>query len=340
MGAKSGTSLHRANALARLGHDVEILDPDHHFPSGAVPARLHRETGCLLLGQEFQRKLINAIGTEKRDVFWVDHGRTIGAATVRAARALGMKTVVLNVDDPFGWRDRLMWLLFKKTVKEYDLTVVVREPNVAEARAFGAKDVMKVWRSADEVAHRARQLTPEELEKYSSDVLFLGTWMVGRGTFLKGLVDRGVPLTIIGDRWFKAPEWPDLQKYWKGPGIDRDEDYAGYIQCAKICIGLLSFQNRDLHTTRTAEIPLIGSLFCAERTPEHLELYKDGEEAVFWNDVEECAKLCKELLADPAKRDRIATAGQAKCLANGTLNEPIMASVLERLFNPTSASTN
>src|SRR5207237_4145894 len=115
------------------------------------------------------------------------------------------------------------------------------------------------------VAHRARDLTPDEIEKYSTDVLFLGTWMVGRGKFIKDLIDRGVPVSIVGDRWFKAPEWADIKSHWKGPGVYRDEDYGGYIQCAKICIGLLSFQNRDLHTTRTVEIPLIGSLLCAER---------------------------------------------------------------------------
>lgn len=309
------------------------------MPPSELGQRFHRETGYLFLGSGFQEKLIQAIGNEKRDVLWVDHGPAVGSETVKAAKALGMRTVVLNVDDPFGTRDRLMWQLFKKTVKEYDLTVVVREPNVAEATELGAPDVMKVWRAADEVAHSSRVFTPEEEAKYSSDVLFLGTWMVSRGTFLKGLVDRGVPLTIIGDRWYKAPEWESLKPYWKGPGIHTDDDYSGYIQGARVCIGLLSFQNRDLHTTRSAEIPSIGSLLCAERTTEHLELYKDGEEAVFWDDVEECAVHCNKLLADPTLRDRIAAAGHARCHANRTFNEPVAESVLERLFNPASAST-
>ena len=89
----------------------------------------------------------------------------------------------------------------------------------------------------------------------------------------------------------------------------------------------------DLHTTRTSEIPLIGSLLCAERTSEHLDLYEDGVEAVFWDDANECATRCKELLADPERRIAIAAAGHARCLANGLMNEPVMASVLERLMN-------
>lgn len=332
LGYGSGTSLHRANALKRLGHDVKLVETESFMPKGRLASRFHRETGCLFLGSSYAERINQEISNFEGEVLWVDHGRSIGPNSVQLARSKGLKTVVLNVDDPFGFRDRLSWLLFKKTVKEYDLTVVVREPNVADAKKFGARDVLKVWRSADEVAHKSVQLTPEQEAQFATEVLFLGTWMVGRGAFLKELVDRGVPLSIVGDRWQKAPEWPHLEKHWKCAGVYSDEEYAAYIQCAKICIGLLSFQNRDLHTTRTAEIPSIGSLFCAERTNEHLELYKDGEEAVFWDDAKECAERCKELLANPEKRIAIAKAGHDRCIANGTMNEPIMASILERLM--------
>jgi len=338
LGNRSGTSLHRANALSRLGHDVEIIDPDDNLPPSRLARKFHRESGSLFLGKAFDDRVLASMGDAKRDVLWVDHGRCVSPRVVRAASDKGMRTIVLNVDDPFGYRDRLSWLLFRKSVKEYDLVVVVREPNLDEARKYGAKDVMKVWRSADEVAHRARAISPEEVAKLKTEVLFLGTWMVGRGKFIKDLVDKGVPVSIVGDRWQKAPEWSSIRSNWKCPGVYTDEEYAGYIQCADICIGLLSFQNRDLHTTRSAEIPAIGSLLCAERTVEHLEMYKDGEEAVFWDDADECAQRCKELLADPERRSAIAKAGHVRCIANGTMNEPIMASILERLVGVTTAA--
>lgn len=324
--------MHRANALSRLGHEVEVCSPSPFLPPNITLRRFHWETGALLVGKHVDDCVIKHLGDRQFDVLWVDHGRYTGANLVRHARKRGMKTVVLNVDDPFGYRDRLSWLLYRKTVKEYDLTVVVRDPNIAEAQKHGARDVMKVWRSADEVAHAARDLTPEQVEKYSSEVLFLGTWMVGRGTFMKQLVDQQVPVTIIGDRWNKAPECSDIKKFWKAPGVYNEDEYAAYIQCSKISIGLLSVQNRDLITTRSAEIPAIGSLFCAQRTTEHLQLYEDGVEAVFWDDAEECAMRCKELLADPDRRKSIAMAGHERCIRNGTMNEPVMKSVLDRLM--------
>lgn len=336
VGEKSGTSLHRANALARLGHAVDVISPTPYLPESTALRRFHWETGALLVGKHVDDCIIKEIGDREFDVLWVDHGRYTGAKLVRFASGRGAKTIVLNVDDPFGYRDRLSWLQYRKTVKEYDLVVVVRDPNIEEAKRHGAKDVMKVWRSADEVAHSAQDLTPDEVKMYSSEVLFLGTWMVGRGTFMKDLIDKGVPVTIIGDRWNKAPEWSEIKKCWKAPGVYDERAYAAYIQCSKICIGLLSQQNRDLSTTRTAEIPSIGSLFCAQRTVEHLYLYKDGVEAVFWDDAEECARRCTELMANPEKRAAIAAAGHARCIANRTMNEPVMKDVLQRLVRQES----
>ena len=108
------------------------------------------------------------------------------------------------------------------------------------------------------------------------------------------------------------------------------EDYAKAIQCAKVNLGLLSKGNRDLHTTRSLEIPAIGGLLCAERTAEHLEMYMEGEEALFWSTAEECASVCRAVLDDEPRRQRIAAAGHARNLVNGNSNEKVMRAIIER----------
>ena len=211
------------------------------------------------------------------------------------------------------------------------LLAVVRAENVAEARARGARAVMQVWRSSDEneVAHAPRKLSVEQRQRFASEMVFVGTWMPERGPFMAELIRRGVPLSIWGDRWQKAHEWPQLAPHWRGPGLDTDDDYAAAILAAKISLGLLSKGNRDLHTTRSLEIPALGGLFCAERTSEHLALYEEGREAVSWSDAAECAEQCKALLADEPRRKAIAAAGHARALRNGHYNEQVMARILE-----------
>jgi len=71
---------------------------------------------------------------------------------------------------------------------------------------------------------------------------------------------------------------------------------------------------------------------CAERTREHLEMYVDGREALFWGSAEECAAVCREALADEERRRRIVAAGHARSLDNGHHNEKVMRAIIERTF--------
>jgi hypothetical protein len=77
------------------------------------------------------------------------------------------------------------------------------------------------------------------------------------------------------------------------------------------------------------EIPFCGGLLCAERTPEHLELYQDGVEAVFWDNPEECVAHCSRLLADDILREEIRAAGARRVRALKVGNEDICRQILD-----------
>jgi hypothetical protein len=95
----------------------------------------------------------------------------------------------------------------------------------------------------------------------------------------------------------------------------------------------MSKGNRDLCTTRSFEIPQLGGVFCGERTSEHLSLYDEGTDAVFWNDPEECAEKCKRLLSDETWRRQLASNGQLRAIRNGTRNENVMNQIVSRVFD-------
>ena len=331
LGAASGTAGHRAGALRRLGHTVQQVDPDRMVPTGRMQARLHWETGGLLCEKPVAAQILVGLGETRFDMTWVDNGRNVGPLLVHELQNRYGPVVNYNVDDPYGRRDRFAWSLYKKAVPAYNLVVVVREENVAEANALGAKKVLRVYRSADEVAHAPRALTEADHALWDSQVVFVGTYFPERSPFMAELIRRGVPLTIYGGLWEKAKDWRLIQTAWKGPGTTRDDDYAKAIQCAQVSLGLLSKGNRDLHTTRSLEVPSLGTVFCAERTPEHQYLYCEGEEAVFWSDAAECAGACLRLLANDGLRREIARRGRERCLRNGTMNEQILSHVLSQI---------
>ena len=112
------------------------------------------------------------------------------------------------------------------------------------------------------------------------------------------------------------------------PGWLDGAQYQAAVAAAEISIALLSKGNADIHTTRSLEIPALGSLLCGERTPDHLALYDEGTEAFFWSDAAECARICLDLLGDPARLAAARAAGYARALANGHFNETLMAGMI------------
>ena len=305
------------------------VNEDTFLPESRYVRKLNYEAGGLLLAERVRKGLLANLDGRTFDAVWVDSGRNVGPKLVREMRERWGPVINYNPDDPFGYRDRLAWLLYRKAVPEYSLMVVVRTPNVEEAKVLGARRVERIYRLADEVAHAPRMVDPERARTFDADVAFTGTCFEDRGAFMASLVERGLPLSLRGNRWDRTPQWSILQRAWKGPGTTNDEDYAAAILCAKINMGLLSQANRDEHTSRSAEIPYMGGLFCAPRTPEHLGMYRDGEEAVFWDDADECLAVCTALLKEPERMREIAANGRKRALANGYVNEPVLARLLE-----------
>jgi spore maturation protein CgeB len=327
LGPISGTCLDRAMALGRLGHQVEHMDLRLLLPKTPWVDRITWRLGGNLLAPLLMRGLENKLNGQSFDLCYVDGGELVTSKVISLVRRYTSKIINYNIDDPLGPRDGARYKEYRKSLANYDLCVVMRDQNVSEAKALGAKNVMRVFMTADEVSHAPRALNKTEDAQWDSDILFLGTWMPERGPFLLYLINLGLPLTIRGSNWHKAPEWPQLKRYWKGGFIGGD-NYAKAIQCAKVNLGLLSKGNRDLHTTRSVEIPALGGLLCAERTSEHLSMYAEGQESLFWKDVEECAAMCSFALANEARRMSIAKAGHQRVMKNGHYNEMVLASIL------------
>jgi len=327
LGPLSGTCLDRANALRRLGHGVEHMDLRQLLPPTPWVDRIAWHLGGDHLVPWLLKRLEIQLRHKQFDVCYVDGGEFVTPKAIALLREHARIVINYNIDDPLGPRDGARFRAYRQSLPFYDLNVVVRTENVAEGQDLGAREMLRVYRSADEVNHAPRHLCAHDHQVWDCDVLFLGTWFPERGPFLKELIERGVPLTIQGAQWHKAREWPLLKRHWRGGSIAGD-DYAKAIQCAKVNLGLLSRENRDLHTTRSLEIPALGALLCAERTTEHIDMYQEGQEALFWSDAQECAHMCTVALANEDRRQAIAAAGHQRVMRNGHYNEMIVNSIL------------
>lgn len=328
----STTSCQRAKALERLGHTVTILDPYQAMRDSlsSFSHILNFHTGYKFL----QKKINSWLWSSESflmaaDIIWIDSGELFGKSAIQFVKSKNKFVILYNLDDPTGDRDKRRFKSLIKALPFYDLVVVVRKETEDDCRRLGLKNVLLVSRGYDEIAHKPFMSTDEIPGRFKSEVSFIGTWMrnEGRDAFILALINAGIKVNIWGNRWQKSTLWNELKPYYQGGALS-GADYVAAIQGAKICLGMLSKGNRDLVTQRTFEIPYIGGLFCAERTAEHMTLYRDGVDAVFWDGQEECIRVCKRLLENPEEREKIRISGQQRVLQLNVGNEDICKKIL------------
>jgi len=330
---KASTSYHRAQALKRIGHDIDIKNPYEVLERlNNFIAKLHYRTGYRFLQRAIKNWVVKNVTSNNYDLIWVNSGELLGVDCLTYIKTRINKPLILyNNDDPTGGRDGHRFDTLLRAIPIYDLCAVMRDINVKEYNQLGAKKVVRVNMSYDEIQHQP--LNEKDIpEKFRSEVSFVGTNIPkeGRDEFLVKLIRKGIPIAIWGDRWQRSPYWKELQPFYRGSSL-KGKEYTAAIQGSKICLGFLSKGNRDLYTRRSFEIPYVGSLFCAERTSEHLRLFKEDEEAVFWKDAEECAEKCISLLKNNELIDKIAKKGKKKVLNNFGGNESVVKNILDEI---------
>lgn len=327
------TSFHRQEAVKRLGHEVKGCDLKDYLPSldGRFLGRLHYRAGYRGV-QRRAARVAESMLDDDFDLIWVNGGELFGPSVLKTLKRSGKPVILYNNDDIPGKRDGRRFDMVRQSVPLYDLCCVVREVNVVEYKAAGAANVLRVMMSYDEVAHQPFPETHSIPSQFQSEVAFIGTWMKGerRDEFLLDLLELGVPVSVWGARWDKSPHWNRITKSYRGPAVS-GRDYVAAIRGAKICLGLLSKGNRDMHTQRSVEVPFAGGLLCAERTTEHAEMYQEGTEAVFWSDANECARICNRLLADDVGREKVRLAGMEKVRRLQVGNEDVCKQILSGL---------
>ena len=111
LGRKTGTSGHRANALRRLGHEVEILDIFECVPKLPLIGAWHRYLGFVGLASLIRARMLDRLaGRRDFDLVWVDSGGLVSRELVEDLKRLGKRVLNYNVDDPYGNRDVNAWL--------------------------------------------------------------------------------------------------------------------------------------------------------------------------------------------------------------------------------------
>lgn len=235
-------------------------------------------------------------------------------STIRTLRSRLPRVAIVayHNDNPFeGLKARLKCRHFLAGLKEVDVAAVYRPDNLSAALALGAPRAEVLLPSYIRSLHRP------VVTDAKSDVIFVGHFEPdGRLAALNALHDAGVNVQVRGTRWQVAQS---TQRWLAEQPIGQlwGTDYVAAIAGAKISLAFLSGKHRDVYTRRCFEIPACGSVLMAQRTPELLRLFREDEEAVFWNSPGELVEKVKHLLRDEHRRAAIAAAGRQRVLQDG-----------------------
>ena len=327
---KSSTSLHRHVAIKKNVQqvdEVELGTPSttflykvcYHLFQKGLPISLPDQVGS-------NKKIKALIAKEDYDIVWIDKGVIINASTLKFIKEKSPTTKIVSFSPDNMVLRHNQSQNYLNCIPYYDCTFTTKSYILDDLKNMGVKNIHFIHKTFSEDFHCPQILTEEEKERLGGDVGFVGVWEQERCDSILFLVKNGLNVKVFGDgKWNEYKGlYPNLVIL---PGIF-SEDYPKALQAFKISLCFLRKKNFDQQTARTMEIPACGGFMLAERTKEHLQLFKENKEAVFFSDNEELLEKCRLYLGDYMEREKIALAGRNRCLNSGYSNKGAMGKML------------
>lgn len=332
----SNTCLHRHWTLRTMADSVDEVNTSseklslwfriaYHLFIWGIPVRLPEKNGENI-------KIKKAIEQNFYDIVWIDKGTTIYPETLKYIKQISPKTKIVSYSpDNMALRHNQSQP-YLECVPLYDYIITNKSYILDDMHTLGARNIRFVNNSYETTFHHPYELTEDEQKEYGSEVCFIGAWEQERADSILHLVNNGVKVTVFGGgKWLQYKN-ESAKPIIKGSWLT-NEDYCKAICAAKINLCFLRKMNFDKQTTRSVEIPACGGFMLAERTEEHLSLFEEGKEAVFFSNNDELLEKCRYYLSHEDERNRIAIGGRERCLKSDYSNEGMIRRVLNTVLS-------
>jgi spore maturation protein CgeB len=249
------------------------------------------------------------VDSKKVNTILIIKGNHIKPSTLSYVKDNRINLLSWSDDDMFNVKNRSVY--YDNGLKYYDLVVTQKSYNCNpdELPLLGAKRVFFRNKAYAKSMHTPYKNCKKS--RYQYEVLFIGSYENQRAESLIYLARNGVSVDVYGPHWNKFKE--NHNKLIIHNKLLVAEDYVQAISCSKISLCFLRKVNRDLQTSRTMEIPASGGFMLAERTSEHLSLFKEGIEAVYFDSNQELLSKVKYYLGNNVEREKISIAGRDRC---------------------------
>lgn len=331
----SNTCLHRHWALEEIASEIDVVNTSTSISLWyriAYHLFLYGLSVSLPDNGNVNKRIRNKIDSAEYDIVWIDKGVVIYPETLAYVKKQSPRTIIISYSpDNMAVRHNQS-KQYLQCIPLYDYIITNKSYIIDDMKKLGAKNVIFVNNSFSKSFHRLYNLSDVEKTELGGDVGFIGAWEKERCESILYLADHGIKVKVFGDaRWDKYKQYsPNLTIM--GRLLD-DEDYCKSLQAFRISLCFLRKINFDTQTTRSVEIPACEGFMMAERTDEHLSLFEENKEAVYFSSNEELLEKCLYYLKNEDIRKKIAVAGRERCISSGYSNENMVKRVLSQVVN-------
>ena len=316
-----GTALSRLESLRAIEASVEAFDTDPVLNFSNISAVQRYVERQLRWGPRYgaaNRALADACRRHRPDIVWIDKGDWIWSSTLHGLREQG-SYLVHHITDALYPLSK--WLTrerrgLRSTAGDYDIFFTT---NVDDHREL-AKNTSPVALLTD-LGYDHRRFEPSPMpesmrEQHGHPIVFVGHYEPETEAGVLALIEAGLPVTVFGhDPWFRSRNRARLGDHLQ-PSLG-NEEYIHTLKGSEIGLCFVSLTNYNQTASRSFEIPGCGTFLLAIRTPQHLDCYREGEEAEFFGDHEELVRKARYYLEHPVEREAIARRGHERAVNSG-----------------------
>jgi len=304
-------------ALRRAGWDVHVI-PEWEYVPVRWRSRSMKALGRALRSaaeRELHHEIILQAHRLTPEFLLVFKGRFITPGTIATLRGMGVRCYNFYPDVSF----RAHGPHLPRTLIEYDWIFTTKSFGLADMRQqLGVTRASVLMFAFDPDLHHPMQLSERDRQTYSADVSYIGTWSPKKERLLAEVVRRHPTLRvrIWGEQWHKVTK-PD--EIFRRSITGREVVGAEFVKaiCAsKINLSIMSEKrvgssSGDQVATRTFSVPACGGFVIHERTDEVLQLFKENEEIVCYDSIDDLISKIDLYVADDQRRSAVAARGQA-----------------------------
>ncbi len=249
-------------------------------------------------------RLVNYVLKSKPDVLFFIKGTYFFPETIKEIKFNNTDIILtcFDPDDPYNMASSNEFIL--NSIKYYDIYFIWSHNLVKKIKNdFNVHSIYLPFAADRSTIY----LT--DIQKFNSDITFIGNGDRKRSDFFKSLDDllnsKDMNINIYGNYW---GSYKNINVFGQKDG----DELLNTLSTSKIILNILREQNINSNNMRTFEIPAAGGFMLHEYSEEAMDFFRPGIEADYFASPEECFDKIQYYLNNDSIRERISIAGYKK----------------------------